>query len=191
MIDDVCVLNAMHCESNGHDKATLAAHTGSAQFARPSAGSWVSYGLGSENQNLPAFVVLKDRNGTIAGGARNWGTGFMSAAHQGTLFKNDAEPIANLSPPSGVTTSRQRQKLDFLGDLNRRHLAERGSTSELDARIASYELAFRMQAEAPEAIDLGRETTETKELYGLNGNCLLYTSPSPRDGLLSRMPSSA
>ena len=169
IVDDVAILRSCVCDGLNHVGSVCQMNTGAVLAGRPSLGSWVSYGLGSENQNLPAFVVLKDRNGTIAGGARNWGTGFMSAAHQGTLFKNDAEPIANLSPPSGVTTSRQRQKLDFLGELNRRHLSDRGSNSELEARIASYELAFRMQAEAPEAIDLGRETTETKELYGLNG----------------------
>ena len=167
VVDDISILRSCHGDGLNHVGSVCQMNTGSVLAGRPSLGSWVRYGLGSENQTLPAFVVLRDRNGPPSGGTRNWGAGFMPAAYQGTLLKNDAEPIANLSSPDGVSTSRQRRKLDFLGELNRRHLAERSGNTELEARIASYELAFRMQAEAPAAIDLSSETAETKELYGL------------------------
>jgi hypothetical protein len=143
-------------------------NTGSVLAGRPSLGAWVTYGLGTRNQDLPAFVVILDRQGTVAGGPRNWGTGFMPATYQGTELRGGDEPIANLRPPPGVTRGRQRAKLDLLGRINRRHLAGREDLTELEARIASYELAFRMQAEAPEAVDLAREGEATRALYGLD-----------------------
>jgi hypothetical protein len=143
-------------------------NTGSTLAGRPSLGSWVTYGMGSENANLPAFVVMQDfPRSQVAGGPRNWGTGFMPAVYQGTRLEGGEEPIANLKTPAAVGANRQQGKLELLGRLNRRHLLAQVDQSELDARIKSYELAFRMQAEAPGAVDLERETTETKALYGL------------------------
>jgi hypothetical protein len=144
-------------------------NTGSILGGRPSLGSWVTYGLGTENQNLPGYVVMQDNvGGQVAGGPRNWGTGFMPATYQGTRFSGGAEPIANLQTPLGLGVARQRGKLAFLEQLNRRHLQSRLDQTELDARIRSYELAFRMQAEAPEAVDLAAESNETHMLYGLD-----------------------
>ncbi len=156
-------------------------NTGSILGGRPSLGAWVSYGLGTDNQNLPAFTVLCDNNGSVIGGPRNWGPGFMPALYQGVRLGPATEPFPNLNPPRGISAEQQKGKLDLLRDLNREYAQERPQYSELDARIRSYELAFRMQAEAPEAVDLSRETEATKELYGLDKtetalfgrNCLL------------------
>jgi hypothetical protein len=180
--DQLCVVRS--CWSNGlnHVGGVCQMNTGSILAGRPSLGSWVSYGLGTENANLPVFVVLQDNaKAIVAGGPRNWGAGFMPAVHQGTRFEGGSEPIPNLSTPEGVGPGRQRGKLGLIQRFNARHAAERGDQSELEARIASYELAFRMQAEAPEAVDLGGETDETRRLYGMDRpetevfgrNCLL------------------
>jgi hypothetical protein len=166
--DDLAVIRS--CWSNGlnHVGGVCQMNTGSTLAGRPSLGSWVSYGLGTENDNLPAFVVMLDHpRSQVAGGPRNWGTGFMPAVHQGTRIEGGSQPIANLSTPAEVGDFRQRNKLELLTALNRRHQETRFDQSELDARIRSYELAFRMQAEAPEAIDLGNESAETLALYGL------------------------
>jgi len=143
-------------------------NTGSILAGRPSLGAWTSYGLGSENQNLPAFVVMQDNASSVVNGPRNWGSGFMPAVYQGTRITATSEPIPNLNTPSGITDAQQRNKLDFLNALNREHAATRQLQSELDARIASYELAFRMQAEAPEAVDFSKENEATKQLYGID-----------------------
>tara|TARA_B100000029_G_scaffold491113_1_gene550935 strand:- start:843 stop:2237 length:1395 start_codon:yes stop_codon:yes gene_type:complete len=164
VIDDVCVLNAMHCESDGHDKATLAAHTGSAQFARPSAGSWVSYGLGTENQNLPSFMVLAPA--APYAGAQTWGSDFLPACHQGTHVVPGKKPLPNIQPLTSQP-GLQRLELDFLSQLNRKHQQKRAADLSLDARIRSFETAFGMQREAPEAFDLSGETEATLRLYGL------------------------
>ena len=164
VIDDVCVLNAMHCESDGHDKATLAAHTGSAQFARPSAGSWVSYGLGTVNQNLPSFMVLAPK--APYAGAQTWGSDFLPACHQGTHVLPGKEPLPNIRPRV-ASVELQQLELELLGKLNRDHLAKRAADQSLDARIRSFETAFGMQREAPEAFDLSKETDATLKLYGL------------------------
>ncbi|MBL9154653.1 MAG: DUF1501 domain-containing protein [Verrucomicrobiales bacterium] len=165
VIDDICVLNAMHCDSDGHDKATLAAHTGSAQFARPSAGAWVSYGLGTENRNLPSFMVLAPA--APYAGAQTWGSDFLPACHQGTHVVPGPEPLPNLKP--GVKSpALQELELSLLGKLNRAHLDDRRSADlALDARIRSFETAFGMQREAPEAFDLSGESDATLALYGL------------------------
>src|SRR4051794_4417088 len=168
-VDDLAVIRS--CWSNGlnHVGGVGQMNTGSILGGRPSLGSWVSYGLGTENQNLPGYVVMQDNpGGTVAGGPRNWGTGFMPAVYQGTRFAGGAEPIANLRTPPELGLDRQRGKLAYLDQLNRRHLQTRLDQTELDARIKSYELAFRMQAEAPEAVDLSTETEETLSLYGLD-----------------------
>ena len=165
--DDLAVIRS--CWSNGlnHVGGVCQMNTGSTLAGRPSLGSWVNYGLGTENANLPAFIVMQDfPRSQVAGGPRNWGTGFMPAVYQGTRLEGGAEPIANLRTPAEVGAERQRGKLDLLDRLNRRHLESRSDQSELDARIRSYELAFRMQAEAPEAVDLSAETDETRALYG-------------------------
>ncbi|MFP6763565.1 MAG: DUF1501 domain-containing protein, partial [Planctomycetaceae bacterium] len=132
VIDEVCVLNAMHCESDGHDKATLAAHTGSAQFARPSFGSWVSYGLGTVNQNLPSFMVLAPA--APYAGAQTWGSDFLPACHQGTHVVPGREPLPNIRPRV-PNVELQQMELALLGRLNRAHQARRAADQSLDARI--------------------------------------------------------
>src|SRR5438552_3679030 len=127
-----------------------------APSGRPSLGAWVNYGLGTENGSLPAFVVMEDNPGHVVNGPRNWGAGFMPAVYQGTPLEAGDEPIKYLANPKDVSDERQRKKLELLAELNRRHAAERPEQSELQARIASYELAFKMQAEAPEAVDLSQ-----------------------------------
>jgi hypothetical protein len=167
-VDDLAVIRS--CWSNGlnHVGGVCQMNTGATLAGRPSLGSWVSYGLGTENANLPGFVVMQDApRAQVAGGARNWGTGFMPAAYQGTRIDGGPEPIANLQPPADVTPSRQQGKLEFLDGLNRRHLLSRRDQTDLDARIRSYELAFRMQAEAPDAVDVASETAATQALYGV------------------------
>jgi hypothetical protein len=144
-------------------------------------GSWVTYGLGTENANLPAFVVMQDREDMVVNGPRNWGTGFMPAVYQGASLEIEGPPFPNLAPPAHVTITQQRLALDFLQRRNRLHRETRDDNSELEARIRSYELAFQMQAHAPEAVDLSTETAATKSLYGLDDkqtaafgrNCLL------------------
>ena len=164
VIDDVCIINSMHCESDGHDKATLAAHTGSAQFARPSAGSWVSYGLGTTNQNLPSFMVLAPF--APYAGAQTWGSDFLPACHQGTHVMPGKEPLPNLKPRVPAVEL-QAMELDLLRKINRSHFERRSADLALDARIRSFETAFGMQREAPEAFDLSSESDEVLKLYGV------------------------
>ena len=162
--DDLCILNAMHCDSDGHDKGTLAAHTGSAQFARPSHGAWVSYGLGTINQNLPSFVVLAPH--APYAGAQTWGSDFLPGCHQGTHVIPGKVPLPNLTPQT-ASLDRQRLELDLLAQLNREQETESPLDTALEARIRSFETAFGMQREAPEAFDLSGESHETLRLYGL------------------------
>jgi uncharacterized protein (DUF1501 family) len=143
-------------------------NTGSIQLGHPSLGAWALYGLGTENGNLPGVVVLLDARGNPISGPPNWGAGYMPAAYQGTPFRPTDPPIVDLAPPAGMTAARQRAQLDLLADLNRGHQAEHPAESELAARVAAYELAFRMQAHAPEVVDLSGETEETKQLYGMD-----------------------
>ena len=164
VIDDICVLNAMHCDSDGHDKGTLAAHTGSAQFARPSVGSWVSYGLGTENQNLPSFMVISP--GLPYAGGQVWGSDFLPVLHQGTRIIPGKEPIANMSRRS-FSPQQQQTELDLLSFFKRQHLKGREQDPNLVGRIKSFETAFGMQMAAPEAFDLSGESAETHALYGL------------------------
>ena len=165
VIDDVCLLNAMHCESDGHDKATLAAHAGSPQFARPSVGAWVSYGLGTVNKNLPSFMVLAPA--APYAGAQTWGSDFLPGCHQGTHVVPGKDPLPNVQPRVPGPEF-QQMELDLLGKLNRKHLDERAADRALEARIRSFETAFGMQREAPEAFDLSKETDETLKLYGVD-----------------------
>ncbi len=166
--DDLCVIRSCVSDGINHAGGVSQMNTGSVFGGRPSLGSWVNYGLGSVSDNLPAFVVIKDSNAMVVNGTRCWGSGFMPASYQGTLFESGNEPVANLNLPKGITAKRQSGKLAFLEQLNQQHLVGRQSNTELEARIESYELAYRMQAEAPEAIDLESESEAVKSLYGLD-----------------------
>ncbi len=166
--DELCVLRSCKADGLNHVGSVSQMNTGSILAGRPSLGSWVNYGLGSENENLPAFVVMLDNDREPPGGSRNWSTGFMPATYQGTRFRGLPEPILHLRPPKEIGDEQQRGKLDYLAELNRRHAAARPGESELEARIAAYELAYRMQAHAPAAIELERETAETQRLYGID-----------------------
>jgi hypothetical protein len=168
VIDDICVLRGCHGDSVTHPESVYLMNTGSIIMGRPSLGAWVSYGLGTENRNMPAFVVMPDPGGWPKGGAPAWGNGYLPAAYQGTIVRGGKSPVEHLANPAGVSNEQQRRTLDFIGDSNKDHLATREADSELAARIAAYELAFRMQSHAPELIDLSKESDETKNLYGLD-----------------------
>ncbi|NNJ25145.1 DUF1501 domain-containing protein [Alienimonas chondri] len=167
-VDDIAVLRSCHTDGVNHSAGVCQMNTCSPLGGRPSLGSWVSYGLGTENKDLPAFVVMQDGGSSVVNGPRNWSAGFMPAVHQGVRLKEVGEPVPNLSTPESVGAARQSGKLDLLGKLNREFAAAHPEQTELDARIASYELAFRMQAEAPGAVDLSQETAETQALYGMD-----------------------
>jgi hypothetical protein len=166
--DDLCVIRSMHTDTAAHASGCLQMNTGSIFLGKPSAGAWVTYGLGTDNQSLPAFVVMTDPRGGPIGSASNWTAGYMPAAYQGTMFRSGAAPLLDLKPPAGVTDQTQRRSLDLLKKLNEEHLATRAQETELSARIASYELAYRMQAEAAAVVDLSNESATTRERYGLN-----------------------
>ncbi|MFL5339266.1 MAG: DUF1501 domain-containing protein [Gemmataceae bacterium] len=166
-IDDIAVVRSCQADGLNHVGSVCQMNTGSILAGRPSLGSWVVYGLGSVNKNLPGYVVLTD-TGEVTGGPRNWGTGFMPATYQGTLFRNGGNPILNLAPPAELDGQQQRAKLDLIRELNEHHRGTRPDDSQLAARMNAYELAFRMQASAPEAVDLSQENEKTKEEYGLN-----------------------
>ncbi len=165
--DDLAVIRSLHGNGLNHSNGVCQMNTGVIVGGRPSLGAWVSYGLGTVNQNLPAFVVIEDNPGKVTNGPRNYSAGFMPAVYQGVALQGGDEPIPNLNPPEGLGGDRQQGKLAFLEALNRRHAATRTAQTELEARIKSYELAYRMQAHAPEVVDLGVETEETKRLYGI------------------------
>lgn len=165
-VDDIAFIRSMHCISNDHAPALYQMNTGSIQTGYPSLGSWVTYGLGTENQSLPGFVVFTDPRGGPIGGAPNWGNGFMPASFQATPFRPAGDPIVDLRPPQDMTPERQRKWLDFMGKLNEEHWKKNPADSELAARIESYELAFRMQTSAVEAVDLEKESAAIRKLYG-------------------------
>lgn len=167
VIDDICVIRSCWADGLNHVGSVCQMNTGSILAGRPSLGAWVLYGLGTENQNLPGFVVMTDTAGEVAGGARNWGTAFMPATYQGTLFRAGRNPILHLTPPAEIA-EQQRARLDLVAALNRWHLERRPGESELNARLATYELAYRMQSAAPEVVDLAQEPERIKEEYGLN-----------------------
>ncbi len=167
-VDDLAIIRSCQADSFAHGSGLLQMNTGSLRQGYPSLGSWVTYGLGTVNQNLPAYVVLLDHRGGPIGGAPNWGAGFMPAGFQGTQFRTSGDPIIDLSPRGGTTRAQQRQQLDLLGQLDQMHGEQYPLDSEFAARLDSYELAFRMQQHAPEAVDLARETPQTLESYGLN-----------------------
>ncbi len=167
-VDDVAFLHSMTAESPIHGSAMLMMNSGKLQSGSPAMGSWVNYGLGTVNENLPGFVVMLDRTGGPISGAKNWSSGYMPATYAGTVFRVEGAPINDLAAPAGMTRPLQRELLDSLATINGRHHAARPDQSELAARIASYELAFKMQQHAPEAVDLAAETESTKKLYGLD-----------------------
>lgn len=178
--DDLAVIRSCWTDGINHSGGVCQMNTGVPRAGRPSLGAWASYGLGTENSDMPSFVVIEDNPGKVINGARNWGAGFMPAEYQGAPLQSGPEPIRNLKTPAEVGPARQQGKLAFLDEINRRHAADRGR-DDLEARIHSYELAFRMQAAAPEAVDLASETADTHSLYGLDRpetadfgrNCLL------------------
>ena len=167
LADDLCVLRGCHGDSVNHPQSVYQMNTGTVLMGKPSLGSWVSYGLGSENEDMPAFVVMPDPGGGLKGGPPAWGNGFLPATHQGTPLRPGANPILYLRPPPEISGERQRATLDFIQQRNAEHLAARQDDDQLAARIKAYELAFRMQAAAPELVELAHETEETRRLYGI------------------------
>lgn len=165
--DKLCVLRSCNGDSVNHPQSVYQMNTGSILMGRPSVGSWVAYGLGSENRDMPAFVVLPDPSGGIKGGPPAWGAGYLPALYQGTTIRPGQTPILHVSRPSDVSAEQQRRSLDLINSLNRRHAEARDYNDELLARIESYELAFRMQSSAPELVEFTQETAETQKLYGI------------------------
>ena len=168
-VDDIAFVKSCYTESNDHVPALYQMNTGIARAGLPTAGAWVTYGLGSENRNLPGFVVLGNTQG-IKGGPVNWSSGFLPSTYQGTLFRSQGSPILNLRPPKSVADEDQRAQLDLLGKLNIEHLSSHPGEPDLSARIDTFELAYRMQMEAAGLVDFSKETEETKTLYGLENN---------------------
>ncbi len=164
--DDICLIRSMHTDAFNHHPGQLLLFSGTTQVGRPTLGAWTVYGLGSESQNLPGFVVLSSGVGT-SGGAGNFSSGFLPSTYQGTMFRGSGDPILYLSNPNGVTPATQRASLDVLRDLNQNHYARTGD-EEIASRINSYELAFRMQSAAPELLDFSKESPATLEMYGVN-----------------------
>jgi hypothetical protein len=180
-VDEIAFLHSMTADSPIHGSAMIQMNTGKVLTGAPSIGSWLNYGLGSENENLPGYVVMLDPRGGPISGAKNWSSGYMPAQYEGTIFRSQGTPILDLARPADTSASAQRRLLDTLREFNADHQALRPGNSALEARIASYELAFKMQSSAPEATDLSNEPAEVRELYGLNekksakfgGQCLL------------------
>jgi hypothetical protein len=186
-VDEMAFVHSMVSKSNVHGPATFMQNSGFALPGFPSMGAWISYGLGSMTDNLPTFVVLPDARGFPPNGPANWSAGFLPAAHQGTLIKPAAaNPIADLHPSPAaryVTARSEADGLRLLGQLNHEHLATRQDDTRLEARIASYELAARLQLSAPEALDVGHETEATRRLYGLDQK---HTEDFGRNCLIAR-----
>ncbi len=167
-VDDIAFVHSMTADSPIHGSALLMMNSGSLISGHPSLGSWVNYGLGSVNENLPGYVVMLDQSGGPISGAKNWTSGFMPASYQGTVFRSQGNPILNLQHVDGMAAGEQRMLIDSLNHLNAGHLSPRFDNTNLSARISSYELAYRMQATAPEAIAVEEESEETKALYGMD-----------------------
>lgn len=179
IVDDIAIVKSMQTDSFNHAPAQILMSTGSQQFGRPSFGAWTTYGLGSESQDLPAFVVFSSGSKGPSGGNSNWGAGFLPTVYQGVQFRSGGDPVLYLSNPPGVDDKLQRESLDVLGNLNRMRLDETGDP-EITTRINSYEMAFRMQSSAPELMDISKESPETLAMYGAEpgaasfaNNCLL------------------
>ena len=179
--DKLAIINSCHADSHAHGSALVGMNTGSTFIGRPSLGSWTVYGLGTANQSLPGYVVMMDKRGGPISGEPNYSSGFMPSTFQGTLFRPTGNPILDLQGPAYVNAKSQRKQLDLLAKLNDKHMKARPGGTELAARIQSYELAYRMQAETPEAVDLSKETKDTLDAYGVGGgitdefgrNCLI------------------
>jgi hypothetical protein len=179
-VDDLTMFRSCWADGLNHVGSVCQMNTGSILAGRPSMGAWVTYGLGSANNNLPTFVILTDA-GEVLGGPKNWSSGFLPASYQGTLFRREGAPILDLAPPNSIGGEQQRGRLDLLRSLNRHFGDARPEDTELEARLNSYELAYRMQAAAPEAVDLTKESEATRKLYGMDNevtakfgaNCLL------------------
>ncbi len=167
-MDKLALIKSMFSDSFAHGSALLQMNSGRILQGHPSVGAWLSYGLGTLNENLPGYVVMLDPRGGPTTGAPNWSSGYMPAVHQGTVLRTSGEPILDLKPAPGTSTAMQRREIDFINSLNTKHQDQRSGYSELQARIASYELAFRLQSTAPEALDLSREDPRTLEMYGIN-----------------------
>jgi hypothetical protein len=165
-VDDICFLRSCWCTSTIHAPAMYELHSGRFQMGHPSLGSWVMYGLGGVSENLPAYCVMPQPEGVLEGGAPCWGSAYLPAVYQGTLLRRGPNPILNLKPPEDVSPEQQRNTFDLLKKLNEADLD--ANDTELAARISTYELAFRMQKHAPEAVDLAREDEKTKRMYGLD-----------------------
>src|SRR5713101_5342153 len=179
VVDDVAIVRSVATDVFNHAPAKIFINTGSPQFGRPSMGSWVTYGIGSASQNLPGFIVLQSGPRGPRGGAACWSSGFLPTTFQGVPFRSSGEPILNLTSPQGINSSRQRQAIDAIRDLTAARLADTGD-AEIATRIASYEMAYRMQSSAPELIDIAKESRQTLAMYGAEpgqasfaNNCLL------------------
>lgn len=166
--DDLCVIRSMHGDSVNHPQSVYQMNTGNILMGSPSVGSWIAYGLGSENQNMPAFVVLPDPGGGLKGGPPAWGSGYLPASYQGVTMRPGDSPILDLKPQPGVSARQQRLDLSLIRQLNDRHLNQRDSDDRLTARVKAYELAFRMQSEAPELVSIQAESERTKRMYGID-----------------------
>ncbi len=166
--DDIAVIRSMFTEHRNHEQAIWMAQTGMTVAGRPTLGAWAAYGLGSENRNLPAFVALPDPRGLSVDGVRNWSSGWLPPKYQGTVFREQGSPVLNLQPKQARPTSVEQARVRLLRELNQRHLAKRPGELELEARIASFELAGRMQLAATDALDLKQETADTHKMYGLD-----------------------
>lgn len=177
--DDIAIVKSLHTDAFNHAPAQIFMSTGAQQFGRPSIGSWTTYGLGSESQNLPGFVVFSSGKKGPSGGSSNWGSGFLPTAHSGVLFRSGGEPVLFLGSPPGIDSQAQRDSLDALRALNEKRLGVMGDP-EIAARISSFEMAYRMQSSAPELMDISQEPKEVLEAYGAEpgkpsfaNNCLL------------------
>ncbi len=166
--DDIAVIRSMFTEHRNHEQAIWMANTGLIVSGRPNIGSWVAYGLGAENQNLPAYVSLPDPSGMPVDGARNWSSGWLPPVYQGTAIRSEGMPVLHLQPKTARTSDIDFGRMELLRKLNARHQQARPGELELDARIASFELAARMQLTATNALDLNQETAATQQLYGLD-----------------------
>ena len=164
--DEIALIKSLYAEAADHVPALYQINTGIARPGFPSAGAWITYGLGSDNQNLPGYVVLGNTQG-VKGGPLNWGAGYLPSTFQGTLFRSEGHPILNLQRPRDVTRGDQRAQLDLLAKLNDEHLRQHPGLTDLQARIESFELAFRMQAEATDVVDIRQESAETRARYGI------------------------
>ena len=169
LADDMCVIRSCHGDSVNHPQSVYQMNTGSILMGKPSLGAWVSYGLGSENKDMPSFMVMPDPGSGVKGGPPAWGSGFLPAMHQGVTMRPGKNPILNLAPSDPTRRAgTQRKTLNFIQELNKEHLAQRDHDDQLAARMESYELAFRMQASAPDLVDLDGESATTKKLYGID-----------------------